>query len=100
MITGEAVLMAKSGFSFDEKAFRRQMNKAVNEGVGKMASDLSTMLNRMSSEFKGRPTDEIKPVLQRRWHRVTDGKITDPELTDYAEKIAAGDRFKINAQKL
>jgi hypothetical protein len=58
------------------------------------------MLNGMSSQYKGRSADTIKPELQRKWARVAGGSITDPELTQYAEQIAAGGHFNIKADKL
>ncbi|WP_329212299.1 hypothetical protein [Streptomyces sp. NBC_01708] len=55
----------------------------------------------MAQEFGSRPVEEVKPVLQQRWRRTTDGgSITDPELTQYAERIAAGGSFNITADKL
>jgi hypothetical protein len=92
--------MAKSKLTFDTKAFERQLKKAANEAVQKIARNLSTMLNGMSQEYKGRPVEEIKPVLQQRWNRVADGSITDPQLTQYAEQVAAGGTFNITADKL
>jgi len=94
--------MARSSvsLSFDLNGFKRDMRKAANQMVGNIARELSTMLNGMSREFKGRPVEEIKPVLQQRWKRVADGSITDPELTEYAEQIAAGGSFSITADEL
>ncbi|MFE1824029.1 hypothetical protein ACFW9S_34170 [Streptomyces anulatus] len=75
--------MPRSKFTFNEKALK----KVANEAGRKIAARLSTMLNGMSSEFAGRPVEEIKPVLQSRWRAVADGSITDPRLTKYAERI-------------
>jgi hypothetical protein len=87
--------------SFDTRGFERGIKKAAGEMVQKLAAELTKMLNGMSREFKGRPVEEIKPVLQQRWKRTTDGgSITDPQLTQYAEQIAAGGSIKVTADKL
>ncbi|MDQ0701085.1 hypothetical protein [Streptomyces sp. W4I9-2] len=83
--------MARSKFTFNEKALK----KVANEAGRKIAARLSTMLNGMSSEFAGRPVEEIKPVLQARWRAAVGGSITDPELSEYAAKIAAGETFDV-----
>ncbi|MFH8483620.1 hypothetical protein [Streptomyces sp. NPDC018055] len=88
--------MARSKFTFNEKALKR----VANEAGRKIAARLSTMLNGMSSEFAGRPVEEIKPVLQSRWRAVADGSITDPQLTEYAERISAGTTFNVTVDEL
>ncbi|MGW6466048.1 hypothetical protein [Streptomyces rubiginosohelvolus] len=55
---------------------------------------ISAVLNGMS-EFAGRLVEEIKPVLQQRWAGVAGGSIRDPELSEYAAKIAAGETFDV-----
>ncbi|MFJ9096574.1 hypothetical protein ACIRIR_34415 [Streptomyces globisporus] len=83
--------MARSRFTFNQQI----MKKVVNEAAGKVEAKISTLLNGMSSEFAGRPVEEIKPVLQSRWRAAVDGSITDPELSEYAAKIAAGESFDV-----
>lgn len=92
---------SKVTFTFDRKGFEAGVAKAVNGTVQKLAADLTRMLAGMSTEFQGRPVDEIKPVLQSRWKSATGGgSITDPELTAYAEQIAAGHPITVKADKL
>lgn len=92
--------MAKrGGFKFSASD-RRRMERALEEQAAKalrpLARALEDMLNGMSREFQGRPVEEIKPVLAERWAKVTPGgSITDPELTQYAEQIAAGGSFTL-----
>lgn len=88
--------MARSKVTFNAKA----INKVANEAAGKVGDKLSVMLNGMSKEFEGRPVEEIKPVLQQRWTSTAGGSITDPELTQYAEQIAAGGTFNVGTRKL
>ncbi|MGW0948446.1 hypothetical protein ACWD4O_38650 [Streptomyces sp. NPDC002623] len=83
--------MAK--FNFDNRALK----KAVNDGVRKMAAALTRDLNALTAQYQGRPVDEIKPEIQRVWakHSGRGGKITDPELTEFAEQIQSGGRVVV-----
>ncbi|WP_399559161.1 hypothetical protein OH809_45165 (plasmid) [Streptomyces sp. NBC_00873] len=90
--------MARSKVTFDSNAFKRNLQKVANDAATTVAGKLSVMLNGMSKEFEGRPVEEIKPVLQQRWASTAGGSITDPELTQYAEQIAAGGTFNITAK--
>ncbi|WP_371099878.1 hypothetical protein [Streptomyces sp. PU_AKi4] len=85
--------MAKSGgFKFDDRA----MKKLVNQGVQKMASDLTSALNALTGRYQGKPVEEIKPEIQRVWAKHSGGgSITDPELTQFAEQIQAGGRVEV-----
>jgi hypothetical protein len=90
--------MAKSGgFKFsasDQRKLERQIQKQASKAMRPLARELEAMLNGMSREFQGRPVEEIKPVLAERWAKATPGgSITEPELTQYAEQIAAGGSF-------
>ncbi|MET7584668.1 hypothetical protein [Streptomyces microflavus] len=49
----------------------------------------------MSSEFAGRPVEEIKPVLQSRWRAAVGVSVADPDLSEYAARIAAGETFDV-----
>lgn len=92
--------MARSKVTFDSNGFKRNLKKVANEAAQQVARKLSTMLNGMSTEFKGRPVEEIKPVLQQRWTATAGGSVTDPELSEYAAKISAGETFNVNVNKL
>lgn len=82
--------MAK--FKFDDRALK----KAFNEGVRKMASDLTRGLNGLTAQYRGKPVEEIKPQIQRVWAKHSGGgSITDPELTEFAEQIQAGGRVTV-----
>jgi hypothetical protein len=82
--------MAK--FKFDDRALK----KAVNQGVKKIADDLTKALNGLTSRYEGKPLEEIKPEIQRVWAKHSGGgSITDPELTQFAEQIQAGGRVRV-----
>ncbi|MGY4936027.1 hypothetical protein ACWD7T_34050 [Streptomyces sp. 900116325] len=90
--------MARSKVTFDSNAFKRNLQKVANDAATTVGRKLSVMLNGMSAEFKGRPVEEIKPVLQSRWASTAGGSITDPELSEYAAKISEGDSFSVNVK--
>lgn len=82
--------MAK--IKFDDKAIK----KVVNDGVRKMAADLTRQLNALTAQCEGKPVDEVKRAVQGAWSRGTGGgSITDPELTQFAEQIAAGGQVTV-----
>ena len=82
--------MAK--FKIDDRALK----KAVRQGVQKMADDLTRALNGLTTRYQGKPLEEIKPEIQREWSKHSGGgSITEPELTQFAEQIAAGGRVTV-----
>jgi|GEM_PF-948359 len=81
--------MANSGFKMNGD-WEKQLNAAIKGGMDKLASDHTRMIDSLSRQYRGRPTEEIKPALQREWRRVNGGSITDPELTEYAQAISDG----------
>ncbi|GAA0554761.1 MULTISPECIES: hypothetical protein [Streptomyces] len=84
--------MARSKFQFNEGAIK----KAAEQRVAKLAADLTRKVNALTAEYEGRPVDEVKPAIQDVWARETGGgSITDPELTQLAEQIAAGGRVSV-----
>jgi hypothetical protein len=88
--------MAKSKFklTIDEKA----LQKVANDAARTLAANLSRELNALKPQFEGKPLDEVKMAVQRTWARHSGGgSITDPELTEFAEAIQAGDQVNVNA---
>ncbi|WP_432197051.1 hypothetical protein [Streptomyces sp. bgisy027] len=84
--------MAKSKFKFDDRAVK----KVVQQGVKKMADDLTRALNGLTVRYKGKSLEQIKPEIQRVWAKHSGGgSISDPELTQFAEQIQAGGRVTV-----
>ncbi|MFJ1993061.1 hypothetical protein [Streptomyces asiaticus] len=84
--------MARSKFQFNEGAIK----KVAEQRVAKLAADLTRKLNALTAEYEGRPLDEVKTAVQQVWARETGGgSITDPELTQFAEQIAAGGQVSV-----
>ncbi|MFJ4851445.1 hypothetical protein [Streptomyces sp. NPDC088733] len=74
-------------FEIDQNA----VDAAINAGMQKFTSNLTSALGALSEQYQGRPLEEIKPEIQRVWaQRTGGGTIMDPELTQYAEQIQAG----------
>lgn len=81
--------MANSEFKMS-RDWEKQLNAAIKDGVDQLARDHTSLIASLTRRYRGRPVDEIKPVLQREWHQVNRGSITDPELTEYAQAISDG----------
>lgn len=57
---------------------------------------LQPVLDSVLADYAGSPLEVVKTALAERWaSSPLGGAITDPELTMYAEKLAAGHRIVI-----
>ena len=88
-----------SSFKFDKIAFMREVQREAQKGIDQMAREQNRELERMSATYTGRPIEEIKPALQRLFSRY-DGKITDPELTEWAQLISDGTKITLKPDKI
>ncbi|MCZ0856935.1 hypothetical protein OHJ16_02555 [Actinomyces israelii] len=52
------------------------------------------MFDWLGHQYKGRPVNEVKAALRREWSRLG-GRVSDAELTDYAQLINAGTRIEM-----
>ncbi|MGW8955852.1 hypothetical protein [Streptomyces sp. NPDC055709] len=87
--------MAK--FKFDKSAARRLVQKRTEELAQKLTRDLNALV----PTHQGRPVDEVKEAIRSVWTRSTGGgSITDPELTQFAESIAGGQRVAVRAGRM
>lgn len=69
----------------------RDVEKLAIESVKKT---FQPILDGVFNELSGRPVEEIKPVLKKRWEAGNDGaSLTEPELTKYATEISNGRRI-------
>lgn len=84
---------------FDDRALKKAVKQAAEKTARSMASDLTRALNALTAQYEGRPVDEVKTAVQSTWKRHSGGgSITDPELTEFAEKIASGGRVEVRAK--
>jgi hypothetical protein len=86
-------------FTFDEREFRRSIEKEVTKAVEGIARDRTRDLDAMRRQYTGRPIAEIKPALQRVFAK-DGGSITDPELTEWAQAISDGTRIEFHADRI
>lgn len=87
-----------------------QVNVKMDPGWEKSLGDMAVramseryqpILDGLHDEFAGRPIDEIKPVLARRWAEGNEGaSITEPELTNVAQAISDGKRVVMTDGRL
>jgi hypothetical protein len=91
--------MSSIKFDFDERRFRREVEKAAQQGVNDVAKELARDIDRLRLQHQGRPVDSIKPALKRLFER-RGGKITEPELTQYAEMISDGTKIEFKPGQL
>lgn len=87
------------GFKFEMSPnWERDVERTAQGAIEDIAADYQKMFDRLTRQYKGRPASAIKPVLRREWSRCG-GTISDPELTDYAQRISEGQRFQFKAGK-
>ncbi|MER6813569.1 hypothetical protein ABT299_30235 [Spirillospora sp. NPDC000708] len=60
--------------------------------VDRAAQEYQNAVQSLALELKGRPVEEVKPLVSARW-RDLGGEITDPELTEVATAIAEGTKI-------
>lgn len=88
-----------SSFKFDEGAFKREMEKMVQPALDDIARKMTRDLDGLRRRRTGHPVEEIKPELKRIWEK-DGGKLTDPELTQYAQLIHDGQTINFKADKV
>jgi len=88
-----------SGFNFNANEFKRQIEREFQHAADDFGRTLERDLNALSRSQVGKPLADVKNTVQRVF-RKNDGNITDPELTEYATAIQAGQQIKVNVQKI
>ncbi|MWA02706.1 hypothetical protein F8568_020465 [Actinomadura sp. LD22] len=81
-------------FEFDERA----LNRLVESKLKEMSREFERLVERLTRQLRGRPVDEIKPVLKREWKRIADGDLKDPQLTTIATAISEGTKVDFNVK--
>lgn len=84
-----------SSFNFDEREFKKQAQSMIDN----LARERTRTMDSLRRQYAGRPVAEIKPALQRIFAK-DGGRITDPELTEYAQAISDGKRIEFKAEKI
>ncbi len=86
-----------SRFEFDDRAFRREVDKEVRKSLEEVRKNYQRLFERITTRYQGRPLEEIKRVLRTEWRR-EGGDITDPDLTEYAQAISEGRRIEVRVR--
>jgi hypothetical protein len=76
----------------------KQVAKLAQDKLREIARANTAAFEQLRLRYQGRPVSEIKPALRSAWSRANGGNITDPELTNLAEKISAGVRVSFQAK--
>lgn len=80
-----------------EKELLQEIAPALNE----IGGTLQSALDKVSTEFAGRPIEEVKVALASAWSKATPGgSITDPQLTAAADAISRGGRLRLENGRL
>jgi hypothetical protein len=71
--------------------WEKELLGAADAEMRKVASRLEQSLDALRQAYEGRPIEHIKPAVASAWSRTNDGaRITDPQLTEFAEAIRTG----------
>ncbi|MGJ0203983.1 hypothetical protein [Leucobacter sp. gxy201] len=84
---------------WNDRELKRLLENEFQLVVNDMAAGYTRDLKNLADRYKGRPVEEIKPALRRIFQQ-HDGDLTDPELSEYAAQIHAGDEIVLTANKV
>ena len=86
-------------FEWDERGFKRAMEKAANDAIRKIAAESQPKLDAVFNAHKGRPVEEVIPPLRA---TVTEmgWTMTEDELRDYAEAISGEQRIVLRPENV
>lgn len=87
--------MTNVSFEFNEEGMRR----VAEEAVQKMAAQQTQDLERLRQQYTGQPVEVIRPALQQLFAGY-DGRITDPELSNWAQLIHEGTRIEMTPEPI
>jgi hypothetical protein len=81
-------------FEWDKDA----LAKVINNAVQVRADELQAVYDRVLQAGRGKSLEEVKQVLQAEVRSTFGTEITDPELSDCAEVLAAGRRIVVRPE--
>ncbi len=83
-------------FKFDQKGLERAVQQAAKQGLQQKANAANREMAQFSRLNRGKSAASIKPGLKRLWEKHF-GRISDRDLTDYAQRISEGDEIKFRS---
>jgi hypothetical protein len=81
-------------FEWDKDA----LAKVINNAVQVRADELQAVYDRVSQAGRGKSLEDVKQLLQAEVRSTIGTVITDPELSDCAEVLAAGRRIVVRRE--
>jgi lauroyl/myristoyl acyltransferase len=84
-----------SSFTFDERGFKRQIEKLANEAVRNIAAQAQPKLDAVFNAHQGQPVNEVIPPLRATFTEMG-WTMTEDELRAYAEAISGGQRIVLS----
>jgi hypothetical protein len=79
---------------------RDALTKVANDAAAIQAQQMQTLLDSLTATEEGKPVEDVKATLERRWTEDLGGTLTDPHLTAWAEQLAAGGRVIVNQKPI
>ena len=74
-----------------------ETNPDLERDVHAQIRELQAVIEKVSSEFSGHPTKEVRDAVQREVDALGNGaSIVDPELTSGAEAVAEGKTLRLS----
>lgn len=73
------------------------LQEMVNQVARDHAARVQEVLDSILMAAPGKSLDEIRMLLSREMQETLGGNITDPELTEFAEALAAGQRINVRS---
>lgn len=84
---------AMAHFGFDED---REQTRIEAEAE-RLADAHQAVIDDLASRYRGRPVEEITPVLAARWHEVARGSLDAAELAEWSRWLSQGESIMIVA---
>lgn len=88
-----------SGFKINFNDLKRELEKQVQPALNSLGRQLEQELASLHRTHVGRPLPEVKAAVKHAVEKIG-GRVTDPELTEYATAIQTGQQIKINVEKV
>lgn len=79
---------------WNKGALERAVKDATREGLVQSSRNIQQQLDAVLAAAQGKSATEVKPMLQDAFRKVG-GSISEPELSQYAEILARGQRIVI-----
>lgn len=83
-------------FKFDARELERQMKKAAEPELHRIARQSQPVFDRLADEHGGEPVEDVLPHVRAAFRQLGWTADSEAELRQYAETIAEGGRIVLN----